>query len=922
MKGVVRDSLSGESIIGANVFVEGAGLGTATDIDGSYLITGINVGTYTVVVSFISYKTIRLENIVIENGKTTTLDIKLPEDVATLGEIIVVGERETYTDVSVISEIKLSQQVVTGVSAEQMAKNQDKDAAQAMSRIPGITITDGRFVNIRGISERYNNVLINNIIAPSTEVDIRSFSFDLIPSSSLDRMLVYKSASPEYPGDFAGGIIKLYTQNVVTENKLELSIGTGYRSGTTFGEHFQTKGGPTDFLGFDNQFRAIPPGTPENLMDVSSNVEKVAISRNFRNNFNPEKSMMSPDAKMGIKFAWRLYQDKKKLFSNITSFNYSNTGQYMKIERDRYDAPSSGAGNRLNPQFDFVDNQYNRNVRLGLIHNWMFRLNSNHRIEFMNMFNQLAEHETTLRSGIEYTSGGGGGKMRRNYGFLWMERSIYNGQLEGRHDFTEKTSVVWTVGYNWLRRILPDYRRFRTYFNEADSVFEAEVPATASNLFDMSRFYSTLVESSYAQSVSIEHKLKGFTEKDNIILKIGAYLEQRQRTFRARYLTYYLPSFNNIPDTTLSIIRSPLHELFGEQNLRTTRLILSENADPRNKYQGYNRLRAGYLGAVIPIYKFSVAAGARLEANRQRLQSSDGSTPIEVDRPITTLMPSVNVSYSFTDKTLVRAAYGRTVNRPEFRELAPFLFYDFNFDANFFGNEQLTIAVIDNYDIRFEFYPTAGEMITVGGFYKRFQNPIENLVTNVGFNQQFSYINARGASNYGAEIEIRKALDFVSDARLFRYLSIAANAAYIYSRVDLGDSVRVGGALRALGQDKQRALQGQSPYVINAGIYYNNEERGFNFNILYNVFGQRIFAVGNNTYPTIYELPRNVIDINISKTLGKKVEFKFGINDLLNAKYRFYQDTNRDGKILLQDDNPVIQFRRGTYYSSSLTYKF
>jgi outer membrane receptor protein involved in Fe transport len=280
---------------------------------------------------------------------------------------------------------------------------------------------------------------------------------------------------------------------------------------------------------------------------------------------------------------------------------------------------------------------------------------------------------------------------------------------------------------------------------------------------------------------------------------------------------------------------------------------------------------------------------------------------VNVDNPIFSPLPSVNMTYDLNEKQKLRFAYGMTVNRPEFRELAPFSYYDFNLNISKTGNPDLKTASIHNVDARYEIYPNDGEMITVAGFYKHFINPIEVSGRAAGSGTAFFYSNPKSATSIGTEIEIRKNLKgFLSDR-----LTFVANGSLIYSRVD---------ASNLAGQISNRPLQGQSPYLVNAGLYYNGE--GFQASVLYNVIGKRIFVTGDNLgNQTIYEMPRNVIDLNLTKSFRKNIELKIGISDILNQSFRYTSDTNNDSKITDTDKN-WQSFNRGMLANVGLNFKF
>ena len=301
-------------------------------------------------------------------------------------------------------------------------------------------------------------------------------------------------------------------------------------------------------------------------------------------------------------------------------------------------------------------------------------------------------------------------------------------------------------------------------------------------------------------------------------------------------------------------------------------------------------------------------------SNIQRIEAlSNLGSPIKVNNPVFSPLPFMNTAYNFTDKSLLRVAYSRTVNRPEFRELAPFLYYQFEYEAGLFGNPNLRTASINNLDFRYEFYPDRGEMITVGSFFKQFNNPIETYLQITTETPQLYFGNAGSAYSYGVELEVKKSLASLGLSRFIRNTSINFNGALIKSQVDIGD--------QATNQIKNRPLQGQSPYIANLGIYYNDQQSGWSVNTAYNVFGPRIFSVGDKVFPSWWELPRQSMDLQISKRFSRnKLEAKLNVQNILNAPYRIFQDNNNDNKI--ENGEAMIQrYKVGTLFSFGLNWR-
>jgi outer membrane receptor protein involved in Fe transport len=906
IKGTIRDAITNEGIIGANVILEGTTTGASTDVNGNYVIPKVPVGTVNLVISYISYRTKKVEGIRIEENKTATINTNLEEDVAMLQDIVVVGAREAHTDIAVINEIKNATQVVSGVSSEQITRSMDRDAAQVMMRVPGITIQDNRFISIRGVSERYNQVMINNAIAPSTEIDVRSFSFDLIPSNMIERMLVFKSGTADLPGDFAGGVIKLFTQSTVNENFTNISLGGGYRVGTSLTNFQQSNTSSTDFLGFDNGFRKLPASFPANLNDVSGENTFDAI-RQLPNNFSPTRSTAAPDFNFGVGLGRKFFIGKVDV-SNLTSINYSYGSQYMNIDRNLYLQYNSQTGTIGSPIFQYKDDFYERSNRIGIIHNWRFVLNPNTTIEFKNLYNQIGDHETVLRNGQNLVQRPN--DELQNYGYRYTERRIYSGQLLGTHTFGNgRSTLTWLVGSNYLVRNEPDFRRFRTFRTAGtENPYEIITPSQSS-LVDNSRFYSNLDEYSVSNGVDFERKLGKADAKNPLVYKAGYYVDYRDRSFAARYFSY------NIRNPRQELTLLPIDQFFAPENIGRGNVEATEGTNLSDSYTGTNLLAAGYASISVPFGKFYLSTGARVEYNRQQLESRDNANRrLEVDNPIFVPMPFANLSYDVSDRSLLRLAYSRTVNRPEFRELAPFLYYDFVNEANVVGSPNLETALIHNIDLRYEFYPRPGETISLAGFYKNFDKPIENYVTQASDGtQQFSFRNADYANNVGVELEIRKSLSDIAAESFLKNLSLVFNGSYIYSRVDLGNDP-------TLIQDRVRALQGQSPYIANLAAFYDDRDRGFALNIFYNIFGKRISRVGSNIFPTVYEMPRNMLDATVSKTIGEKVTLKLGAQNILNANYRFFQDSNRNREIG-GVDQLITGYQRGAYYTFGVAIK-
>lgn len=908
LTGTVTDAKTGEPIIGANVVIQSTTTGTATDLDGKFLISNIAAGTYNIQVSYVTYKTHVIPQVVIEDAKRLTLDVQMSEDVSELQEVVVQATRQTDTDFDLLRSIKESKVIAVGISSEQISRTLDRDAAQVLRRVPGITIKGDQFVQIRGLSERYNTVMLHNTFAPSVETDVKSFSFATLPSSQLDRIIVYKSPAADLPGDFAGGVVKVFTKSIPEENGFVVDYSTQVRAGTTFNDFYHQQKNPEFATGFNTGYYDLPKFFPADVSKISASSDRlVSAGRSLRNTWTPEKGMAIPDQRFTLT-SNRKFNIGRVQVGNVTAINYSNSYSTFSVERGDY----TESGGAIDQNFGYKDSQYNQQVRTGFLFNWAFKFNPKNIIEFKNLYNQSSNDQWVDRTGTGISTGQLNGSFDKVY------RGIYSGQLMGTHElFQDRTSIEWVAGYNDSYRDQPDYKRYRTNLDGATGQASVIIPNSADPNF-LGRFFAKLHETAYSGGLSVKQRF-GFTSNPLLSpeLKTGFFFENKSRTFDARNIGYRLSSTYLNP----SLQYAPVGVLMQPQNINNTDGIsLAEISYRKNSYTATNNLLAGYVMATVPFSeKLKLDAGVRLENNIQQLHSFDDFANLAVDPKynITRLLPSANMSYNFTEKSLVRVAYGKTLNRPEFRELAPFSYYDFNFNFLYVGNPGLKMASIHNVDVRYEFYPSKGEQITIGGFYKYFQNPIEFLVdinSPGGGLKNVNFGNANKAVSYGVELEVKKSLDGLTASPFLDRINVLLNAALIKSRVDIPPSI-------AAGQDTNRPLMGQAPYVVNAALFYNNDQSGWQVNALYNVVGKNIAFVGNENYHTVYLMPRNVVDLTFSKRISEKFQLKGGISDILSQPMLLLQDGNNNGKLERKNDQVIQKFRPGQVFSLGFTYR-
>jgi hypothetical protein len=429
VKGKIEDKSTGEPLIGATVQIQGTTKGAVADIDGKFILENISSGTYHIVVSYVSY-TQQIQEIEVSSSAVTELHFYMESSSVAVDAVKVTANKRNDTELSLISNMRMGYVVSNGISKQQISRSQDKDASEVVSRVSGVTVRDGRFINVRGLDERYNVVTLNGLVAPSSESDRRAFSFDMLPSALIDNLVIYKTPAPEIPADFAGALIQIETRNTIQDNSTEVSYSTGYRYNTTFNDFYTYKGGKTDWLGFDDGTRALPSGFPDNpvkfreIADAPDESEKSKITswgRSFNKIWSPERVRAIPDQSVSLTLQRKVRIGSLKA-GNITSIGYSTGQQLREVFRAGYQAYDL-VNDHPDTAYYFNDDIYTTRVRLNLLSNWVFVLGKNHQIEFRNFFNQYSDKSTLIRAGRD--NYGGIDKQGTELGFV--SRSIYSG---------------------------------------------------------------------------------------------------------------------------------------------------------------------------------------------------------------------------------------------------------------------------------------------------------------------------------------------------------------------------------------------------------------------------------------------------------------------------------------------------------------
>ena len=866
-----------------------------TDIEGRYSFTIDVAKNYTLVLTYVGYK-----NKTVQDIKATTanedlvVDVVLEEANSKLADVTVSANRSANkgsTDNALISFQKNTNTVASVISAETIKRSPDRNTAEILKRTPGASIQEGKYIIVRGLADRYNQAMLNGILLTSTEPDRKTFSFDLFPSQIIDNIIINKAFVPELPGEWAGGLIQVNTKDVPTKNFFNVQLGTSANSLITGKDFFKDKGGKTDWYGIDDGTRSLPTGyTTKSNFDTSSIGAKTALGKTMSTNWAPIQTTAKPNINMQMNggFAGTLWGKK---IGGMIGISYANAYRFQ----DNVNNQNGISNEKFVPITELKDSKYFQDINMGAIAGLSMFLNPLNKISYKAIVNVKTANTYNSRLGTDFSRQ----DLVKGNEFIFGQNVFFTNQLTGDHSLSSKLKFNWYGSFNILDSYSPDQRRI-TYTKSitGNDPYVLNISNTLSQQSG-SRIFQTLSDYIYTAGGDLTFKIN----QQNTI-KAGYMGQVKDRLYDAQLFAITMP----IDNASLRLL--PAESAFVPDNYGTgtdNKFAFNSIQNRNFRYLANTILNAGYIQFDN---KFSeglrVVWGLRVENFDQLVGSVKKWDPRHTYSQVTDYLPGVNATIKVGDKSNLRITGSQTVIRPELRELSALNIYDFELNASVSGNPSLKRTKITNTDLRYELYPAAGEMFTVGVFYKNFDNPIESIFQEAGGGTSlFSFQNVSKATAFGFEIEGRK--------KLAKRFTLQANGSYINSKID-------DAALNV-----SRALQGQSPYIINTGLLYDVVEKGFNATVLFNQVGKRIYLVGDIQAgagaPDVYENPRALVDFQISKKFSNnKAEIRFTISDILNQRQIFYQNNNNNTEYDKANDATRFSRKFGTTYGVTLNY--
>jgi hypothetical protein len=910
--GVVTQSEDGEPAMDTFVGIVGTQTAVLTDIDGSYRLE-LPPGTYTVQFVAELRKPLRTAKLTVQKGQLTRMDaVVVLEQEQAEPAVETVVEVESASVQSLLLERQRGIASGDSVGRAEITKANDRTAAEAAKRVVGANIEGSRFLFVRGLGERYTNALLDGFPLPSPEPDRQAVPLDLFPSQILDSLTVVKTFSPDVPGDFAGGSVRIATRRIPNKLTLAGSVSVGFNTEATFSNSLSHSGGGLDFLGIDDGTRALPEDLPSTKVvrgveqadgTIITKEEIAAYGREMNTPLSARRSLAAPNLSVNAVAADSFSLGDWGRLGIMGALVYDRRlERVVEAKLRTYGRAVDGESDSVRQLNDLKLERSTQLVSWGGLFGTTLELGEDHRIGITGLYTRAADISTSLLAGFHEERQASLREERLSF----TSRQLAFGDINGHHRFKEANGLELDYGLGLARatREQPDTRGALYQYDAPSNVFAFDDDSTSG-----SHFFSEQGETTVGGMVDLTIPL--LKKQELAKLKTGAAFTLRDREFLARRFRFRpdrengATGFDLCPGPSFSL--DCPDKLFTNGNIDSGALELEENTQSNDGYNAGLRVISTYVmldTRPLPHWRFTL--GPRLEVSSQDITSFHPVDP-SADPKLNVLedmqlLPAALLTYTPIPKANLRLSVTRTIARPQLRELAPFGFVDYFGGRETRGNPNIVNTSILNADTRFEFFPTSREVLAVSAFYKQFKNPIEQVIEASSGAGVVSFDNAPGGNLFGVELEARKSLDFLSE--FLRPLSVISNVTFAHSSVELDEERAV------LLTSKSRPLSQQAPFIVNVALDFDYEEWGTRARLLYNVVGQRLTQVGRNGIPDIYELPRHVLDLTIGQKLGQLLELRGSASNLLDWP------TVREHKTGKSDITE--EFRTGTTFSLGL----
>jgi outer membrane receptor protein involved in Fe transport len=875
--GRVIDAASGVGIADAGVQVVGTMIAARSGVDGRFTLANVPAGTVTIQARRIGFATKQVTGLLLDGGKSLEQNISLTAATVQLEVMVTTASRERGSVSDALDAQRTATGVVSAVTAEQISKSPDGDAAQAVKRVSGVTVQDGKYVFVRGLGERYTTSSLNGARVPSPEPEKRVVPLDMFPAGLVQTITTTKTFTPEQQGDFSGASVDIKTKEFPATRTTAFQFGSGYSPGATGSRLLSATGVGGEGFAMVNHNRDLPQVVRGlgNFQNINLNQGDMNyLVGTFRNSWTPRIATGSPLLNGSLSVGG----NDPILFGHRIGYLFSGTvssGTDLKDGQVRALADRGTTKGETVEIDRFTGSTTSQSILWGGLTNLSTLINESSRISFNGLFNRSADNEARVESGTFAADAIPVQITRMQY----TERGVYSGQLTGEHQFGSMHRLDWSATSSGVRRYEPDRSAFVQTIDR-DTPGGPEVLRWYSGGSGSAvRTYSDLNENSHEYSG--KYTLTFGKAGSPTTVKLGALSRHTSRD--AQSLSYAISARNLTPEQ----LALPLEQIFdGRFSTPESQYFNVGPLSQGGSYTANDRLKAGFIMADVPVLsRLHVVAGARYESDNLEVNAvSTLGSPVNTVKKWNDLLPSLALNLQLTSAQQLRLSGSRTLARPEYRELSPIISRDVVGGENVQGDENLQRTRVTNIDARWEMYPSATEILSIALFAKKFDLPIERVYGSGSGGTSFVfYTNARSADNYGVELELRKHLS--AFGKFFEPLTAFSNVTVMQSQIHLFDSTK------ASATNLSRRMVGQAPYVLNTGLTYASRSGASTATLLFNRVGERIAAAGGSPLPDVIEQSRNVLDFSLRQTISSGVMLRMDMKNLLDSPYKVRQGT-------------------------------
>lgn len=867
--GRILDAGTGERVTAAHVQVVGTHLGIQSDGDGRFTIIRVPAGTVTLQVRRIGFSPRTITGILVLANGTTEQNVSLSSADVQLIAVRVTATKEQGGVTDALNQQQNASSMVNAITAEQIARSPDHDAAQAAQRVSGVTVQDGKYLQVRGLGERYTTASLNGARIPSPEPERKVVPLDLFPAGLLQDITTNKTFTPDQPGDFAGAHVNLRTREFPAHRQITYSLSMGGNDRVLGRMLPFAAGSGGELWGMASRARRIPDAIAN--ANFQSNIPQTQynqMARQQRNVWNATPRSGGLNGSFGASMGGNTILGRR--IGHVLSANYGYAEEVRA--REHFAVGHQGPDNTVAPLTQGWGETGRSSIQWGGLMHLSTVLAHQHRLSLNATVTRSADNEARTDKGFDENLADSIARTTLRY----VERGVATLHLQGDHQLGERNRTAWSTTWGHSARSEPDRSDIVTSRDGSGRY------ALLASLDGARRLYFDLREQNTTAQVDHTMDLGASTQRKQ--LRFGVYARATDRSTAAPIYAFISRAGEDIRAQDPSVVFGP------SQTCETCAVVNVQPIGQAGSYTAADRTIAGYLMTEWDLSsQVRLVAGARMEqAHIHVASSTQGGFTADATLRNTDLLPSLLVNTRLAEHQNLRFGLTRTLARPEYRELAPVTFRDVLGGVSVTGNNALVRSLIDNIDLRWEVFPNAGDVFSIGVFAKHFDRPIERLESATSGASQARFQNARGAMNVGVELEARSSL-----VRLGPWaapFTAFGNVTLMHSSVHLD-------TLQGLTvTDRTRRLVGQAPYVVNAGLTYLSSSSRTNASLLYNVVGPRLHAAGVMPLPNIIETPRHAVDVSLRFPVWGGLSGRVDARNLLDARHRLMQGTlEREG---------------------------